>query len=647
LASNLRRSKRTFGQRFLRAEQQVNSAGRRPTPRRIGSRIVTSSNLAPGAVNTVVLADEVTTVINYAQATADGKNTIYYQDNEPTGGTYAEDDIWFDTDDDNKLYRYNGTTWIGFQLGDNAIEELSADKLTAGTIDARDITVSNIDAGEITVGELNAVDIGAVAIAGATITGGTLDIGSGTFEVDNLGNLTATSATITGGTITIGSGDTVFKVDSAGNMWLGDADYADAEFKVSNAGALVATSADITGAINASSGSITGSLSAGDVRIGSDVREAGHDGIVLVSTSWENAWVRRDNTVSDPAYRNTVYFRAGTSTTYVQLDTGPGVSEINFNNGTFKVTDAGALTATSASVTGTINATGGTFSGDINVTGSLIAPTLKLGTSTPDSNVKITLGANFSSGISINGGYGSILVGKLLGPAGGEGNDYYGFSEHNFSVSNSGGNTETTMLLTNRNTPSYIDIRPLQPGAVYTSAQFQIRFSGSSRLGANSDGLFIYRRSTTSSTGFADIGFGGVGTYSSRRELKENIKDVLASESIERIRKLRPVEFTFKADAVNQELAPFNLRRGFIAEEMAEVSHEMAEWSWVDKDDAYQLAGLPNPETDENGNVIRSSQQIIDEDYPLESAVPSYWNHDAVIADCVNAIKYILSVIDS
>jgi hypothetical protein len=701
LASNLRRSKRTFGQRFLRAEQQVNSAGRRPTPRRIGSRIVTSSNLAPGAVSTVVLADDVTTIINYAQATADGKNTIYYQASTPTGGTYAEDDIWFDTDDDNKLYRYNGTAWIGFQLGDNAIEELSADKLTAGTIDARDITVSNIDAGEITVGELNAVDIGAVDITGATITGGSLDIGSGTFEVDNLGNLTATSATITGGTITIGSGDTVFKVDSDGNMWLGDAVYADAEFKVSNAGALVATSATITGAIsgastitigsgdtvfkvdsdgnmwlgdavyadaefkvsnagalvatsatitgaiNASSGSITGSLSAGDVRIGSDVRSAGHDGIVLVSTSWDNAWVRRDNTVSDPAYRNTVYFRAGTSTTYVQLDTGPGVSEINFNNGTFKVTDAGALTATSASVTGTINATGGTFSGDINVTGSLIAPTLKLGTSTPDSNVKITLGANFSSGISINGGYGSILVGKLLGPAGGEGNDYYGFSEHNFSVSNSGGNTETTMLLTNRDTPSYIDVRPLQPGAVYTNAQFQIKFAGTSRLGANSQALYISRQSTTSGIGFADIGFGGVGTYSSRRELKENIKDVLASESIERIRKLRPVDFTFKADAVNQELAPFNLRRGFIAEEMAEVSHEMAEWSWVDKDDAYQLAGFPSPETDEDGNIVRSSQQVIDEDYPLESAVPAYWNHDAVIADCVNAIKYILSVIDS
>jgi hypothetical protein len=42
-----------------------------------------------------------------AQASADGKNTIYRQDYEPTGGTYALGDTWFDTDDGNKIYRYS------------------------------------------------------------------------------------------------------------------------------------------------------------------------------------------------------------------------------------------------------------------------------------------------------------------------------------------------------------------------------------------------------------------------------------------------------------------------------------------------------------------------------------------------------------
>ena len=45
-----------------------------------------------------------------AKNTADGKNKIYRQDYEPTGGTYALGDIWFDTDDSNKMYRYSVLT---------------------------------------------------------------------------------------------------------------------------------------------------------------------------------------------------------------------------------------------------------------------------------------------------------------------------------------------------------------------------------------------------------------------------------------------------------------------------------------------------------------------------------------------------------
>jgi hypothetical protein len=91
-----------------------------------------------------------------AQASADGKNTIYRQDSQPSGGTYVTGDVWFDTDDDNKIYRYNSatTTWVGFTLGNNALASISANKITAGTIDASVITVSNLDAGMITAGTL-------------------------------------------------------------------------------------------------------------------------------------------------------------------------------------------------------------------------------------------------------------------------------------------------------------------------------------------------------------------------------------------------------------------------------------------------------------------------------------------------------------
>lgn len=43
-----------------------------------------------------------------AQATANGKNTSYYTPTEPTGGTYKVGDLWFDTDDNYKLYTYKG-----------------------------------------------------------------------------------------------------------------------------------------------------------------------------------------------------------------------------------------------------------------------------------------------------------------------------------------------------------------------------------------------------------------------------------------------------------------------------------------------------------------------------------------------------------
>lgn len=59
-----------------------------------------------------------------AQATADSKAKTYVQDNEPTGGAYNVGDLWIDTNDGNKLYRYNGTAWVSAQ--DSAISTAQA-----------------------------------------------------------------------------------------------------------------------------------------------------------------------------------------------------------------------------------------------------------------------------------------------------------------------------------------------------------------------------------------------------------------------------------------------------------------------------------------------------------------------------------------
>lgn len=140
-----------------------------------------------------------------AQTTADGKNRIYRQTTQPTGGTYAEGDLWFDTDDDNKFYRYTSGAWSGFTLGDGALASLSANKLTAGTIDASVITVSNINAGNISTGVLAADRISANSITGGKLAVGTIEavsIAAGTITGDKIAAATITAGKIATETIT-------------------------------------------------------------------------------------------------------------------------------------------------------------------------------------------------------------------------------------------------------------------------------------------------------------------------------------------------------------------------------------------------------------------------------------------------------------
>jgi hypothetical protein len=126
----------------------------------------------------------------------------------PTTGPFAEGDLWFDTDDDNKFYRYTSGAFSAFTLGNEAIASLSATKLTAGTIDASVITVSNINAGNISAGFLAAARIEAATITGAKLVAGTIEsaqIATGTIQAVNIAAATITGAKIAATTITAGN----------------------------------------------------------------------------------------------------------------------------------------------------------------------------------------------------------------------------------------------------------------------------------------------------------------------------------------------------------------------------------------------------------------------------------------------------------
>jgi hypothetical protein len=175
--------------------------------------------------------------------------------------------------------------------------------------------ISELTAAKISSGTINAAEI--------TLNGSNSVIKSSNYSstlgwrIDGLGNATFNTATIRS-EISSGTTPNWFRVDTSGNMWLGGDTYASAPFKVSNAGALTAISVNITGA-TLTSPAITG----GSMKIGSG----------------ENV------------------FKADSSGIYLGSET--------FSSAEFRVTPGGALTATSANITGAITAISGTFTGTI------------------------------------------------------------------------------------------------------------------------------------------------------------------------------------------------------------------------------------------------------------------------------------------
>lgn len=76
-----------------------------------GSSWVDVANVGATAAQVTLIGTALSNAAN-AQATADGKIDSFYQTTMPTG---TIGDIWFDTDDGNKQYRHNGTTFVVVQ----------------------------------------------------------------------------------------------------------------------------------------------------------------------------------------------------------------------------------------------------------------------------------------------------------------------------------------------------------------------------------------------------------------------------------------------------------------------------------------------------------------------------------------------------
>ncbi len=117
--------------------------------------------------------------ITTAQTTANGKNTVFYQTSAPSTSGRKTNDIWFDTDDGNKPYYWNGSAWMAQQFGTSAIKNLAITNalIADGTI--QNAKISNLDAAKITTGTLAADRIGARTIAASKLIANTITADSG------------------------------------------------------------------------------------------------------------------------------------------------------------------------------------------------------------------------------------------------------------------------------------------------------------------------------------------------------------------------------------------------------------------------------------------------------------------------------------
>lgn len=125
--------------------------------------------------------------ISASQATADSKNTVYYQASAPSGGTYKVNDIWFETDNGNKMHMWNGSAWTAETFGTAAISDLAITNAKIANATIQSAKIANLDAGKVTTGTMSA----------ARIKGDTLTLG-GANDVDGMLKVYDANGTLVG-----------------------------------------------------------------------------------------------------------------------------------------------------------------------------------------------------------------------------------------------------------------------------------------------------------------------------------------------------------------------------------------------------------------------------------------------------------------
>jgi len=128
---------------------------------------------------------------------------------------------------------------------------------------------------------------------------------------------------------------------------------------------------------------------------------------------------------------------------------------------------------------------------------------------------------------------------------------------------------------------------------------------------------------------------------SSSERIKKDIVTIPTTEALDRIKDLRPVEFSAKtnpSDLVIDDMWEFKRYRGFIAEEAATVDKDYGLYNWWKSND---------PDSEDYDKVLPSLSSLqrewTDEEvaayYDLDEARPQMFDLHAILADSVGAIQ--------
>ena len=195
----------------------------------------TAANNTANAANTTAgeaksIAQEAQSTAGQALTTANNKNKTFYQTSQPTGGSYLDGDSWYDTNDDNKLYIYNGTSkkWVAQQFGNAAIADSSITNAKIANATIQSAKIISLEGAKIVANSITANQLATDAIKSNnyqaspntsspySATGTFLDLSTGNIYTPNFGVDSVNGAAHINGQIIATSGQIG---DSSTNYW--------------------------------------------------------------------------------------------------------------------------------------------------------------------------------------------------------------------------------------------------------------------------------------------------------------------------------------------------------------------------------------------------------------------------------------------